>query len=315
MIRGRSCDVTVVVVSYNHAEFLHELLHSIETQTVAPKRVIICDDASSDESATVIREFERTTHLDTRVQLSSDNIGLTRTLNLAISEVSTPYFAYISGDDVMSPRRIELQVAQLEASSPSCAFVYSDALRIDADGRTLPKTFFEVFRNEVKPDSFASLLRTNWIPAPSVMMRTDAVREVGGYDEELFFEDHDMWLRLARQYTFTSVPGTLVSFRELETSLGHRKFQDQDNDWQWAKATIRAKHFGADPETDRIIAEMIRPWLVTLAARREDPRRLAPLFRSIAAVENSPRNRILAMVATHIPWALGLLARTRRGDN
>jgi glycosyltransferase involved in cell wall biosynthesis len=312
MTQGRSCDVTVVVVSYNHEPFLPDLLESIESQTVAPVQVIICDDASTDRSAGVIREFSRTTHLETHLHLATENIGLTRTLNRAIAEVATPYFAYISGDDVMGHQRIERQLALFETSFPNCAFVYSDALRIDAAGCLLPKTFFELFRTEAVSDNFASLLRGNWIPAASVMMRTETVREVGGYDEDLFFEDHDMWLRLARDYTFTHTPETLVSFRELDSSLGHRKFRDHDNDWQWAKTAIRAKHFGADPETDRVIADTISPWLVTLAARRENPRRLAPLFRSVAAVDKSVASRALAALATRAPWALGTLARTRR---
>jgi glycosyltransferase involved in cell wall biosynthesis len=312
---SRLGDVTVVVVSYNHELFLGDLLQSVESQTVSPARLIICDDASTDGSAALIREYSRRSSLATQLHLSTENIGLTRTLNRAISEVATPYFAYISGDDVMAPRRLELQLAHFEAATSNCAFVYSDALRIDAAGRTLAKTFFDVFRPEVVTDSFANLLRGNWIPAASVIMRTEAVRQVGGYDEGLFFEDHDMWLRLAREYSFTSVPEPLVSYRELDSSLGHRKFRDHDNDWQWAKVHIRAKHLGADPETDRVIADLILPWLITLAERGEDPRRLAPLFRSGAASVRSPAYRAWASVATHAPWALGIVARARRNGS
>lgn len=312
MIHSSDSDVTVVVVCYNHEPFLIDLLESIENQSIAPTNLIICDDASTDGSAALIREFSNSTRLENQLHLSTRNIGLTRTLNAAISHVETAYVAYISGDDVMGPDRIELQLAQFGASPSNCAFVYSDAQRIDATGHILPGSFFDVFRTETDADDFASLLRNNWIPAASVMMRTEAVREVGGYDEALFFEDHDMWLRLARDHTFTCVPEALVSYRELESSLGHRKFRDHDNDWQWAKTQIRAKHLGVSPEIDQAIAEMILPWLVTLAARREDPRRLVPLFRSVAAIDGSPASRVFAAVATHAPWALGGLARTRR---
>lgn len=72
------------------------------------------------------------------------------------------------------------------------------------------------------------LLRQCWIPAASVLLSTEAVREVGGYDERWFFEDYDLWLRLAAHGEFLLVDESLVDFRERDTSLGSRRFVDAD---------------------------------------------------------------------------------------
>src|SRR3954451_11723583 len=59
-----------------------------------------------------------------------------------------------------------------------------------------------------------------WCPAfsasPAVMVRRSAIAEVGGYDESLFFEDFDMWLRLSRSFSFVYLPGISLSSNPTE---------------------------------------------------------------------------------------------------
>jgi hypothetical protein len=64
----------------------------------------------------------------------------------------------------------------------------------------------------------------NFIPAMSTLIRTQALREVGGYDEELAYEDYDMWLRLAAQYDIMFVEGLLARYRIVAGSLNHQLF-------------------------------------------------------------------------------------------
>lgn len=306
--------VTLIVVAYNHERFLPDLLSSIDEQIEPPAMVLLCDDRSSDGSASIMRNWAATTLVPSRVLPNTRNLGLNATLNHALSLVSTPLFAYISADDVMRPERLAAQVAQL--STTNSTFVYSDATVINAEGQPRVKYFISQFLGGNTPpiDTFESLLRIgNWIPAASVLLKTDAVRSVGGYDEDLFFEDYDLWLRLARNGTFTHVVEPLVSFRMVETSLGSTRFSDDDDDWQWAKVSIRAKHFGASRDADRVIADVIHPWLITLAARGHPRRELAPLFRRSAKA--APSMRALLWAATSsIPSSrvLAKMAASRR---
>ncbi len=182
--------------------------------------------------------------------LNEENRGLTATLNAALARVETPYYAYISGDDLMRADRFERQLPVL-AADPGLAFVYSDAEVVDEGGVVVGASFVSRFEPLGAEDTFDGLLVGNWIPAPSVLARTAAVREVGGYDETLFLEDHDLWLRLADRFTFTHVDDALVSWRELSTSLGARMFRDEDPEWALTRIRIRAKHWGRDPHTDR----------------------------------------------------------------
>src|SRR5207247_3211093 len=59
----------------------------------------------------------------------------------------------------------------------------------------------------------------NFLPAPAVMVRRSAIATVGGYDESLFYEDFDMWLRLSSRFSFVYLPGLLVRFRTRDDSM------------------------------------------------------------------------------------------------
>lgn len=279
-------DVTVIVVTYNHEDFVAQTLSGIaEQEHIA--RVILCDDASPDGSADVMRSWARGASIPTTEMFAVTNRGLTATLNNALALVDTPYYTYISGDDLMFPGRIAAQRECLEAR-PDLSFVYCDARRIDEYGNRLETDFLAMDLGDREPvDDFESLLRGNWIPAVSVMLRTEAVRSVGGYDEDLFFEDYDLWLRLATRGPFARVDGALVGFRELPTSLGHTRFRDDDLEWHRAKVQIRQKHFGRDGRHDRIIASIIRPWLLTIAERGGSTSELVSVWWRVALADRT----------------------------
>jgi glycosyltransferase involved in cell wall biosynthesis len=308
---GAPGGVTVIVVTYRHERFVDELLGSLAAQTNPPQRVILCDDASPDDSAGRLRAWAAATPLDTVLLLNEENRGLTATLNAALAHVDTPYYAYIAGDDLMRADRFERQLPVLDAD-PALAFVYSDAEVVDEGGAVVGASFVSRFEPLGAEDTFDGLLVGNWIPAPSVLARTAAVRAVGGYDETLFLEDHDLWLRLAGRFTFTHVDDALVSWREVSTSLGARMFRDEDDEWALTRIRIRAKHWGRDPHTDSIVTDAVRPQLLALARRGVPARTLAPFLAQVARVDGRATSRAYALVAaTGSTTALRLLARAR----
>lgn len=250
--------------------------------------------------------------MHTRLLLNGENRGLTPTLNAALEHVRTPYFAYISGDDYMFRGHLATQLTRL-VNQPDLAFVYSDAIRVDSAGALLDATFIESLgRNEGRVDEFRSLLEGNWIPAASVVASTEAVRAAGGYDESLFFEDYDLWLRLASSRPFSGATKPSVAFRELTSSLGHTRFRDDDLEWQWAKVRIRGKQFGRDRATDRTIARIIFPWLVTLAAAGAAKGELAAYYSKVFRADPRPATGLYLM-ASHLPGGiLRAVARHRR---
>jgi hypothetical protein len=100
--------------------------------------------------------------------------------------------------------------------------VYSDAWQMDVDGNPLAEKFIETHRRfQVMPegDLFPVLLVGNFIPALATMIRRECFDTVGNYDEELVYEDFDMWLRIARHYDFVFSPTISAKYRIVPESM------------------------------------------------------------------------------------------------
>jgi glycosyltransferase involved in cell wall biosynthesis len=109
--------VTVVVPNYNHAAYLEQCLTSIVAQSRKPDRVIIVDDASTDDSLLVIDRF--ISQNPTWQLIRNDvNSGVVYGQNVALAATDTGWISYLGADDVLHPRYFE-QVMALAESAPS----------------------------------------------------------------------------------------------------------------------------------------------------------------------------------------------------
>ncbi len=216
-------DTTVIVIGYNHARFFTECLDSIRSQSLSPDVVLVADDASTDDSRDVVEAYAQRHPGFLEFHPNPRNRGLTPTLNAMLERVRTKYVTYIAADDFMLPERLERQVELMEMTGAELS--YSDAVVIDE----MSKVLFETSRVEFPwPEGFdraerllECLFEANWIPAASIMMRTEALRTLGGYDDEIFFADYELLTRAASHgWAFVALADPFVAVRRLETSLG-----------------------------------------------------------------------------------------------
>lgn len=119
---GRGPSVTVLIPCFNYARFLGQCLTSVLTQTGVHVRALVIDDASTDHSAVVAREFSKT---DGRVELLplTKNIGMIPAVNLGLREVKSDYLVKLDADDLLTPGSLERSVTLLE-HYPNVGFVY-----------------------------------------------------------------------------------------------------------------------------------------------------------------------------------------------
>lgn len=216
--------VTVIAMCYNHERFVIECLESIRSQSFQDFELIVTDDCSHDASPTLIENW-LAIHRPEAVFIRHDkNSGLCRILNEALMHSRGNFISMIATDDVWETDKIERQLASILGQPEKVAVVYSDATRMDETGHRLDKDFIESYRPNFKPPSgmvFSELVDGNFIPAMATMIRRCAIDMVGGYDEQLTYEDYDMWLRLARFFEFSFCPGKVARYRIVPTSLVH----------------------------------------------------------------------------------------------
>lgn len=213
---------TVVCLCYNQARFLRQALDSIPAQEY-PGRVqlLFVDDASTDGSAGVGQEWLREhPQIDHQTIILTQNLGNCRAFNRALALADGEYIIDLAADDQLAPGRLAAHARMLIENSET-AFVYGDAWYVNADGKRL---YRQSDRVPLAPegDVFARLFQGNFICPSTVTFRTEALRQLGGYDERLAFEDFDVWLRLARQGPVRYLPEIASLHRVSPGSLSGR---------------------------------------------------------------------------------------------
>jgi glycosyltransferase involved in cell wall biosynthesis len=214
--------VTAIVLSYNHARFVVECLDGVRAQNYPNLELIVNDDASRDNSAEVIQAWLAKSDIRFRFLKSEVNMGLCRSLNNAISHAHGRYISGIAADDVWLPGKLLGQVEIMERLPERVGVLYSDALQINEGGEMLPERFIDSHRQfETKPSgSIHNILwEGNFIPAMTTLVRRSCYEKVGPYDEKLFFEDWDMWLRISRAFDFAYTEGVSAKYRKVSSSM------------------------------------------------------------------------------------------------
>lgn len=188
--------VDVVVPCYNYARFLHRNVESILDQRGVDVRVLIIDDASSDDTPQVGQELAAHPHVAFRRH--AKNLGHIATYNEGIlAWASAKYTMLLSADDWLTAGALARAVDLLEAY-PDCGFVFGFALIVAdrpphlpaLDGRRCILTGKDYITHVVN--------HANPVPTPTVVVRTALQQKLGGYRTELPHSgDMELWLRFA----------------------------------------------------------------------------------------------------------------------
>jgi len=178
----------------------------VQRQTYENIQLIIMDDASSDDSVSVINRWLKDNQVSCTFVSHEINLGICRTLNEALSYAEGKYVAMVAADDLWLPEKTERQVAIMECSDQGVGAVFSDAMQIDETGNVIQRSVLSLNKKAfnlergLDGDIYLDLLTANFIAAPTVLILKNCYKEIGLYDENLIYEDYDMWLRLSRRY-------------------------------------------------------------------------------------------------------------------
>jgi glycosyltransferase involved in cell wall biosynthesis len=220
--------VTVFVGCYNQSRFVEECLDSVKRQTYPNLQVIIFDDCSKDNSVAVIDSWLKMHRLDWQFIPHSRNIGICASLNEVLQLARGKYISMVAADDVWQPDKTTRQVKMMEQMPADVGVLYSDAFQIDENGEMLPQLFIEAHRQfDVPPEGllFDVLWEGNFIPAMTTLIRRDCFTNVGTYDEDLCFEDWDMWMRISRIFRFAYDKTPAAKYRVVSTSAFRTMFE------------------------------------------------------------------------------------------
>jgi glycosyltransferase involved in cell wall biosynthesis len=208
--------VSVVVPSYNNADYLAETMDSILAQTYDDFEVVVADHSSTDGTMDIARRYEA----DPRVRLLTTEAGggAKRNWDRVSQEARGELIKLVCGDDLIAPTALARQVSAFD-EHPSAVLVASQRTLVDAAGRTLISARGLGGLNGLvggrEAARTAVLAGSNIFGEPAcVMVRRDALEKIGWWDNtHPYLIDQASFIEVSLQGDVVAIPGSLASFR------------------------------------------------------------------------------------------------------
>jgi len=208
--------VTVFTPNYNKSKYLPETIESVLHQTYENFEYIIIDDCSTDDSWDIISDYASK---DKRIKAyrNDENLKIVKTRNkgFQFSSKETKYYAILDSDDVSTPERLKQQVKFLE-ENPRYGLIGSDIIVIDEESKEIGYRKYASSDLDIRK----VITRLNPIAQSSVLLRKQAIQEVGFYDEKWnVCQDYDYWLRIGIDWKLKNFNRPLIKYRLSKTQV------------------------------------------------------------------------------------------------
>ncbi len=263
--------ISIVVPSYNHAQYIEACLDSIYFQDYPNLEIIIVDDNSTDNSAAVISgwidrlqseetsfaanynetadEVERMVHKrynragrEIIFERNPTNIGSTATYNKGFKQVTGDYCSFIVSDDMAHPQMLSTLAAPLDKNEAD--FTYCDMFVVDDRQRIL--------REFKLPDYDFEQSFCHWyLCGVATLYKRSLHDQFGYYDENSAADDHECYLRFAMgEARFLHIPKTMYSVRSHDQRQVGLHASDRFNALLEAskRLTIKARNYHSKKE-------------------------------------------------------------------
>lgn len=208
--------VSVCMPMYNASKYLRECIDSVLAQTFKDFEFLIVDDGSDDDSVEIVKSYH-----DDRIRLIENTHDYIGSLNILLDKARGKYIARMDADDIMRYNRLSIQYKFLE-NEKNIDIVCGEIEYLGNEKRTIVAKEFEVTLDAISGG--------NIIPHPTVMMRTNSIREKSlRYNPEyIFAEDYNLWVdALIAGLRIIKLSQVLISYRICCTQISQQKREEQ----------------------------------------------------------------------------------------
>ncbi len=200
--------ISILIPSYNHANFIEKTIRSVWAQEYPNLELVIVDDGSTDNSRELIAELAQVSPIS-MIVVEQKNAGICRTFNRALELSTGQIVGFLASDDIMLPERLNQEVRCFQ-SEPSLKVLYSNGQfqsesRIFGDAHKLIKPYLK--RGIVSTrNHLLSTAPGFYIQA--MLIKRNFLLELGGFDEQTGSDDWSLNIRvfqalkLEREYIF-----------------------------------------------------------------------------------------------------------------
>lgn len=214
--------VTVIIPTYNSAQFISEAIESVLNQTYRNFEIVVVDDGSMDNTRRILEPFSKKIKY-----IYQENSGPSKARNTGIQNSKGEYIAFLDADDTWLSEKLELQV-KIISNNMHLGLIFTDSLTIENE-KLGEKTFLnqkKCYEDLLKTKNcihrpFKILFNENFVVTSTVMVRKKCFDRVGRFDESFSSaEDRELWLRLSAYYDFALIPRVLIHKRNHSNNIG-----------------------------------------------------------------------------------------------
>lgn len=203
-------EISIVVPVYNRKDYIMDTLDSILGQSFLDFELIVVDDGSKDKTAELVKSIK-----DKRIKyIYQDNSGLPAAArNTGLKIARGKYIAFCDSDDLWESDKLKAQMEVFDAHKDA-ELVYTNFVWHDGKKDSNPFLNGGIAKSG---DVFYDLIKENFIPMSSVMVKKSILDEVGCFDEDpkiMAAEDYDLWLRIALFGKIYFLNKVLVKYRQ-----------------------------------------------------------------------------------------------------
>ena len=249
--------ITTLIPTYRRPELLKRAISSALAQTYPHIQIQVCDNASQDETEAVVRKFMKQ---DARVQYHChpQNIGMIGNYQWGLSQIKTPYFSFLSDDDILCPWFYE-EVLRGFQNHPECGFSAGSAIIMSEKGKAI-RVPLDLWKKEgflTAPDALLEMIAKYPIPT-CILFHRKVISEIFIDMNNSLTWDCDFLIQIAARYPI------FISKRPCGIFLHHTssysKSQELEN-WKcsWNKVAERINSLnGLEPEVKGAALQLVK---------------------------------------------------------
>jgi glycosyltransferase involved in cell wall biosynthesis len=251
--------ITTAIPTYRRPHLLRRAIRSVLNQTYPNVRVCVYDNASGDETASVVAEIARA---DPRVtyHCHNENLGMLGNFAFAMGDMRAPYFTMLSDDDYYYPTFFEVAMKEL-AQFPEAMFFSGATVNVYDNGQI--SLAHSSGRYVAPPEGILECTRGMGPTITSIVFRKEILERVGAIDQTIFHWDIEYLLRATAQVPYLSSkhPGLVFNLGDEQSTR-----RCPIDEWYKSFHTIRAR-IEEIPGLDSETRQEVRSFVYTLFSR------------------------------------------------
>ena len=206
--------VSIVLASYNGELFIGEQIDSLLNQDYAEFEIVVCDDASTDQTCEIVEAYH-----DARVRLvrNTVNVGFMKNFERALSHCKGDYLFFCDQDDIWESSRLSTQLH--EAKRENALAVYCNAEFVDSRGELLGVDLFTGFgTNRITQADFRLFYLSSFIPGCTLMVTRELLDLAMPFPAGVM---HDAWLAYQACYAgrIHAIDQRLMRYRQHDSNV------------------------------------------------------------------------------------------------